>query len=317
MKNLRSKLPAVSGLVAFEAAARHMNFTRAAQEMRVTQAAVSRQMRTLEGYLGVQLFRRLNRTLALTDKGHKLHRAVSIGLDHIAMAVEEIRHRENASQVAITTTIALASLWLMPKIAKFRAGNPSIDLKVVASDTVLDLAAERIDVAVRYGDGHWPGVDAKRLFEIEMFPVCSQMYLRSRRHLTSPSDLLHETLLHMDDPINSSDADWAVWMHAVGLDPPPLTGGLRFNNYPLLIQAALNSQGIALGWGHLIDDLLESGALVRAIGTTHYLEPAFYLAVPTDVPVRPEVEVFCNWILSETAAIRSATDNARRDALAK
>jgi LysR family transcriptional regulator, glycine cleavage system transcriptional activator len=305
MKNLRTTLPPPGSLVVFEAAGRLLNFTRAGAELGMSQASVSKQIRLLEERLGVTLFRRSNhRALTLTQGGRKLHRAVTMGLDYIVDGINELRPRPRNEEVSVTTTIALASVWLMPRIAKFRAAHPAIDLRVIAADPISDLSAEEIDVGIRYGMGHWPGTRSERLFGIELFPVCSPGYLAGCRPLRSPADLLKHTLLHIDEP-NSQDADWAVWLNAVGAPRRSLSGGLRFNNYPLLIQAAVNGQGIALGWGHLIDDLLESGLLVRPLPTTLWLKPAFFVVLPVDVPMRKEVRLFRDWIIEETLPLRA------------
>ncbi len=290
-------------LVVFEAAGRLLNFTRAGAELGISQAAVSKQIRSLEEYLGVTLIQRCTRSLSLTSNGRRFHRAVTAGLRQISDAVDEIRPRKHDSQISITTTIALASTWLMGRIAKFRAAHPGIDLRIVASDAISDLSADGIDVAIRYGMGNWPNTTVEKLFEIELFPICSPSYMNATTPPGIPKDLLQHTLLHVDEP-NSQDADWAVWMEAVGSPTGHLTGGLRFNNYPLLIQAALDGQGIALGWGHLIDDFLESGNLIRILPTTVWLKPAFYVVLPNDVVPRSEVNQFRDWIVEETRSLR-------------
>lgn len=289
--------------MAFEAAARLANFTRAASELNVTQAAVSKQIKALEGFLGVRLFVRANRGIVLTPQGKRLLHAVMSGLDHIASIVDELKRPTAATQVSITTTIALASVWLMPRIAAFRALHPEIDLRLVAADPIMDLAVEGIDLAIRYGMGQWPGVVARPLFEIDLFPVCSPAYLESNPSPRTPHDLLSATLLHIDEP-NSQDAEWSVWFAAMGIVAPPLIGGLRFNNYPLLIQAAVNGQGIGLGWGHIIDDYLQSGQLVRPMASVRRLKPAFYLVAPTSHQMSASAQVFHDWLDAETAALR-------------
>lgn len=305
MKHLRTKLPPLTALLAFEAAARHGNFTRAATELGVTQAAVSKQIRAAEEFLGVKLFNRANRGIALTPVGRRLESAVASGLDHIAVVVDEIRRPIGPAQVSVTTTIAMASIWLMPRIAAFRAAHPEIDLRIIAADPIFDLAAEGIDIGIRYGMGQWPGVTTVPLFEIELFPICSPGFLERNPAIRTPHDLLKTSLLHIDEP-NSQDADWAVWFAALGIVTPPFTGGLRFNNYPLVIQAAIDGQGIALGWGHIIEDLLQSGALVRPINASRRLKPAFYLATSLVAPLRPPVQIFYDWLLAETARFRTA-----------
>lgn len=305
MARLLRKLPHPRALVVFETAGRVLNFTAAGRELSMSQAGVSKQIQFLEAALGVRLFQRSNRGLVLTAAGRRLHSAVAIGLTHILDAVEEVRDHAQPSRVTITTTIAMASIWLMSRIAKFRAEYPDIDLKLVATDSLLDLHSERIDLAIRYGLGQWPSTSSRKLFGIDVFPVCSPSYLADYPGLMSSEDLRSAVLLHLDEP-NSQDADWTVWFRAVGIDEPTRIGGLRFNNYPLLVQAAVNGQGVALGWGHIIGDLLESGALVRCMPSTRTLQPAFFLVKPTDIDVSPKTTLFEDWIVANAQTIGSA-----------
>jgi LysR family transcriptional regulator, glycine cleavage system transcriptional activator len=303
MTNILRRLPQPRALVVFESAGRLLNFSETGRGLGMSQAAVSKQIQSLEARLGAKLFVRSNRGLKLTAPGRKLHQAVSFGLGHISDAMEEVRSHSKEGRVTITTTIALASVWLMPRIAKFRADHPATDLRVIATDAVLDLAAEGIDVGLRYGLGQWNGAVARKLFEIELFPVCSPAFLASAPAIRDLPDLLKATLLHVDEP-NSKDADWSVWFRAVGLSRGAPSGGLRFNNYPLLVQAAVNGQGIALGWGHLIDDFIANGALKRCLSTTLLLKPAFFVVNADGVQLRPEVATFSSWIIEETRRLR-------------
>ena len=303
MADLIPSLPRARALVVFETAGRLLNFSATGRSLAMSQAAVSKQIQGLEAGLGIKLFVRSNRGLTLTIPGRRLHQAVSFGLHHIADAMEEVRPHFKKGRVTLTTTIALASVWLMPRIAKFRADHPSVDLRLIATDSVLDLSAEGIDVGLRYGRGQWNGTVSQKLFGIELFPVCSPRFLASAPSIRTLSDLLRTTLLHVDEP-NSSDADWSVWLRAAGLRRGAPPGGLRFNNYPLLVQAAVNGQGVALGWGHLIDDLLASRALVQCLPTTLLLKPAFFLVNGESLQPRPEVAAFSNWIVEETRQLR-------------
>ena len=182
---LRS-LPPTNALVVFEAAARHTNFTRAAEELAVTQSAVSRQIQLLEDHLGIALFHRQSRGLRLTQEGERLHRAVSMGLEHIANVAADLRRQRGPRELTVATSVAFASYWLMARIAKFRAAHPQVELRLVAASPVYDLAAAGIDLAVRYGTGEWPGVEATRLFDNEIWPVCAPKYLAGR---TPPASL--------------------------------------------------------------------------------------------------------------------------------
>lgn len=293
------KLPQPRALVVFEASGRLLNFTKAGREVGMSQAAVSKQINFLEAELGILLFQRSNRGLELTSAGRRLYAAVAMGLNHILDAIEEIRPRSHPGRISVTTTIAMASIWLMPRIAKFRAAYPSVDLKLIATNSLLDLPSERIDLAIRYGMGNWPGTRSHKLFGINVFPVCSPGFLAKYPELMTSDQLRKAALLHLDEP-NSQDADWSVWFKAVGIPEPTRAAGLHFNNYPLLIQAAVNGQGVALGWGHIIDDLISANVLTRCMPTSLLLKPAFYLVKPIDGPTQPEASLFEDWIVNET-----------------
>jgi LysR family glycine cleavage system transcriptional activator len=301
MVSLRTKLPPANSLVVFEAAARHLNFTHAAAELRVTQAAVSRQIRTLEDHLGATLFRRLPRALELTRNGRRMQQAVTMGLEHIANAAADIRRARGGAEVTISSSVTFASYWLMSRVAKFRAVNPEVELRLVASAPVSDLAVAGIDMAVRYGNGRWPGVEATHLLDNEIFPVCTPKYLEGRPPLKESADLLGETLLHLVE-FDRNWVTWEAWLRAFGVEGKPAGRGLRFDNYLILIQAALDGQGIALGGGRLADDFLAHGALVRPIEATLKSEQAFYLLTPTETPLSKSARVFRDWLLEEAKA---------------
>jgi LysR family transcriptional regulator, glycine cleavage system transcriptional activator len=298
MVSLRSKLPPVNSLVVFEAAARLMNFTRAAQELSVTQAAVSRQIQLLEDHLGTQLFQRQPRALKLTLPGHRLHKAVTMSLEHIANTVMDLRRIGPKADVTVATSVTFASYWLMAHIAKFRAANPEIELKVVASAPVSDLAGAGIDLAIRYGSGKWPGVQAIHLMDNEVFPVCSPDYLAGRKPLKKPRDLLEESLLHLIE-YDRNWVTWEAWLQNFGVPWKPAKRGLEFDNYLVLVQGALDGQGIALGGGRLAEDFIARGTLVRPITATLSSSRGFYLLVPMDVPLSQPAKHFRDWIVGE------------------
>jgi len=301
MAGLRSKLPPANSLVVFEAAVRHLNFTRAAAELNVTQAAVSRQIQALEDHLGVPLFRRMHRALQLTRDGQRLYQAVAMGLEHIANTAADIRRLRHESELTVSSSVTFASYWLMSRVAKFRAAHPDIELRLVASAPVRDLAVAGIDLAIRYGSGNWPGVDAIHLMDNEIFPVCSPTYLKTRPRLREPADLLNETLLHLVR-FDRNWVTWEAWLREFGVDEPPSGRGLEFDNYLILVQAALDGQGIALGGGRLAEDSVARGALVRSIGASLRSERAFHLVTPRDVPLGEPAKMFRDWILDEAKA---------------
>ena len=301
MVSLRAKLPPPNSLVTFEAAARHRNFTRAAAELGVTQAAVSRQIRTLEDHLGVAVFRRAPKGLQLTREGLRLFQAVTMGLEHIATTAADIRRVRSDAEVTVSTSVTFASYWLMSRVAKFRAAYPDIELRLVASAPVANLAGAGIDLAVRYGDGRWPGVEATHLLDNEVFAVCAPHYLEGRPPLTEPADLLGETLLNLVE-YDRNWVTWEAWLREFGVVDKPARRGPQFDNYLILIQAALGGQGIALGGGRLADDFLASGALVRPIAATLRSESGFYVVVPREVPLSEPAALFRDWVLAEAAS---------------
>lgn len=296
MDSLRRSLPPPNSLVYFEAAARQGSFSRAADELRVSQAAVSRQIRLLEDHLGVRLFTRQHRAVLLTAQGKTFYEAVAMGLRYIASSATEVQGSLKESTITVGSTVAVSALWLRPRIAEFLAMRPALDIRLVASDKDIDLQTENIDICIRYGDGRWAEGTARFLFEEEIFPVCSPDYLRTRPAIDAPADLLDHMLLHFDrqypDWIN-----WDVWLQEQGVDATATRHGLKFNNYPILIQAAIDGQGIALGWGRLIEHLLARGVLVRPIEAMLRSTRAYYLVTPVGKPVRPEAEALSRWLL--------------------
>jgi LysR family glycine cleavage system transcriptional activator len=314
MAGLRMRLPPANSLVAFEAAARQLNFTRAAKELGVTQAAVSRQIQILESHLGINLFQRTPRALKLTPAGQRLHKAVTMGLEHIAGTAGELKRNGPSADLTVSSSVTFASYWLMSRIAKFRALNPDLELKLVASAPVGDLASAGIDVAVRYGSGRWPGVEAVHLMDNQVFPVCSPDYLAAHNGLKEPRDLLREVLLHLVE-YDRNWVTWEAWLKSFGVAEKPRQRGLSFDNYLVLIQAALDGQGIALGGGRLAEDFISRGTLVRPIAATLGSDQGFYLLYPLDAPLSKPAKLFRDWILTESKGPRAALEqrrNARR-----
>lgn len=302
MVALRRKLPPMNSLVVFEAAARHKNFTRAAAELGVTQAAVSRQIQTLEAHLGAPLFQRQHRALSLTREGQRLQQAVTMGLEHIANTVVDLKRVRRGAEVTVSTSVTFANYWLISRVAKFRAANPDVELRLVASAPVSDLASAGIDLAVRYGKGRWEGVVAEHLLDNEIFPLCSPGYLRGRPPLAGPRDLLEETLLHLVE-FDYNWVSWEAWLRAFGVDYAPVKPGLQFDNYLILIQAVLDGQGIALGGGRLAGDFIARGTLVRPIQATLRSERSFFLVRSTESPLSPPAGRFREWIMAEARSV--------------
>lgn len=298
MPPLHRLLPPTGSLVAFEAAARHLSITQAANELGLTQAAVSRKIRGLEENLGVALFRRLHRAIRLTPDGERLYAAVSSSLSHIAQTADDLRRSGGYSEVSLSTSMAFATFWLMPRIPRFRAAHPDIELRITAFDPYVDPASEGVDAAIRYGDGSWPGLECTRLFDEEIFPVCSPAYHAARPDFDSLASLPGQTLLHLDVAYHDW-VDWGTWFRALDMEPPPRRRGLQFNTYTILIQAAVAGAGVALGWRHLVDDFLEAGVLVRPIETSLRSRGAYYLVRPEGSEASAEAGCLVDWIMAE------------------
>jgi DNA-binding transcriptional LysR family regulator len=298
MRNLRARLPPLNSLVAFEASARHLSFTRAAEELLVSREAVSRQIRILEGHLGVKLFERLYRALELTEAGEAFHATVQQSLESISRAAGALQHPGQSDKVTITATIAIASYWLTPRLPRFRAAHPDAEIRVVVSDVPVDMAAEGIDVGLRYGDGRWPGTEAIHLFDVTSFPVCAPAYAEGGQPIAVPTDLLTRTLLNLDGAPHALE-DWSWWLEESGVRKPASLHILGFNSYANVIQAALDGQGMALGFSGIVDDFLASGALVRPMKAALVTGWGVYLVVPTNASLSPDAKDFYDWVLAE------------------
>jgi LysR family glycine cleavage system transcriptional activator len=292
----------LNALACFEAAGRHANFTRAAKELKVTQAAVSKQIKLLEAQLNAQLFFRGNRAVVLTASGKRLFEGVSAGMKTIGDAVEDISRADQPAELVITTTVAMASLWLMPHIASFRAEHPDISIKLIATDALLDFNQDRVDVAIRYGHGDWPHLDCSFLFGVHFLPVCSPSYL-SAFPMQSVEDIRKSRLLYLDGPA-ARYQEWEWWFASNGVEVDKLDAELSFNNYPLLVQAALAGQGVLLAWGNVIDEYIASGALVPIIDAKTPSNYSYYLVTNRRRTVRPEARIFKNWVMQRTTDLR-------------
>ncbi len=297
----KDRLP-LRALITFEAATRHRNFTHAAVELSVTQAAVSKQIKQLEEYLGAQLFVRQGRIMSLTEPAKMLEDAVKVGLSRIEQVISDIRNLQPISQLTVTATIATATLWLMPHLANFRNIYPDIGIKLVVSDLLSNLAVEKIDIGIRYGDGAWPLVKSQFLFDVSFFPACSPNYLQNSQ-IYSPEDLISAKLLDLVGPV-AHGADWISWFESHDVTVPQLKAALRFNNYPLLVQAAVDGQGVILAWRGVTDFLFESGALVRIFKGELASTRSYYLVTQRSVPLSSEAQIFYDWLLSETEYLR-------------
>lgn len=295
-------LPPLNSLVAFESTARHLSFTKAGVELFVTQGAISRQIRHLEEYLGRSLFIRSKRGLSLTDVGEDYFFSVQQSLQMLASATGEVLQCQDNKQITVVTSNAMASLWLLPRLASFQEKYPDIDVRIFASDTLKGLRASEFDVALFYCRKPPAEMNATPLFSERVFPVCSPQFL-AKQALRQPEDIFSSTLLWLD---SSKDwLGWNEWFQQLDMKPASPKGRLNLNNYPMLIQAALNGQGVALGWEQLISNYLDSGLLVRPVSNELNTEACFYMLEPEMTFRRNAgVDEFRVWILELVAAER-------------
>jgi LysR family glycine cleavage system transcriptional activator len=295
------KIPPLNAIRAFEAAARHLSFTHAANELNVTQAAISHQVKALEQWLGLPLFRRLSRAVSLTEEGAAYLPAASQALDGLAGATARLMRAGDARSLTVTTLDSFAAQWLMPRLKGFRARHPEIDVRILPSDAPVDFNLHEVDMAVRYGAGKWPGLIATQLMTEEIFPVCSPALLRGPHPLRTPDDLRHHTLLHDDMSFEQGDVDWRTWLRTVGADSAiDSERGPFFGHSYLVVQAAIDAQGVALGRGVLVADALADGRLVRPFEVMGLqMEYAYYIAYPEGAIQRPAIAAFSTWLLEE------------------
>lgn len=294
-------LPPMNSLIVFEVAARHQSFTHAADELHVTQGAISRQIRLLEEYLGKELFFRANRKISLTPTGLQYYQSIYGALIDIAQATGDIKKWRDENQVTVATTHAMAALWLLPKVAPFQQ-TESMDLRILATDNIVDLHRMDCDLALFYCRTPPAGMKATTLFPEEIFPVCSPSYLEQFSNDKNPEDIFSRTLLYLD----ASQKDWITWVewfNAVGYPIITPKNKVNINNYAMLLQAAINGQGIALAWGSLVDDYLKSGVLVRPVEKVLCTSENFYMLEPLGRGnTSSSVNKFREWLLSQLPA---------------
>lgn len=293
---MRPRLPPLNALKAFEAAARHESFTRAAEELCVTQGAVSHQVKALEAELAVKLFNRERQRLIITEAGREYLAVVRDALDRIAIGTDRLLQRQNSGVLTVSTSPDFAAKWLVHRLGHFVEAHTGIDLRVSATLHHVDFTREDVDLAVRHGDGNWPGLDAVRLSPEQLFAVCSPKLLSSRKRLARPADLLKFPLIHMD-----SRAEWNSWLQEAGFDGEAVTHGPVLNRASMVIDAAINGQGIALARTTLAAWDLLNGRLVRPFALSLPLKRTYWIVCPKATASLPKIVTFRDWLLTEAA----------------
>ena len=294
---MTARLPSLNGLRAFEAAARHLSFTLAAQELNVTQTAISHQIRRLEDELGLKLFIRQSRSLALTPKAAEYLPGIRAAFQDLRTATDRLLRKDDDRVLTISTLTSLAVKWLLPRLSSFQEKHPEIDVRITTSTELVDFRTSNVEAAIRYGQGRWPGLDAEWLMAEHLFPVCSPKLLTGERALRRPEDLEHATLLHTSTTVD----DWRLWLTAAGL-PAHLSQnrGLTFDLAFMTVQAAIDGLGVAMGHTAYVADDVANGRLVVPFNVS-LPSAGYYFVTPQDRPVTPKLKLFRDWLKTVAA----------------
>ena len=295
-RTVTARLPSLNGLRAFEAAARHLSFTQAASELNVTQTAISHQIRRLEEELGIRLFIRKNRALALTPKARDYLPGVRAAFNDLRLATERLMRKDADNVLTVSTLASLAVKWLLPRLSTFQEAHPKIDVRITTSTNLVDFGNGDVDAAIRYGRGHWQGLRAEWLMADELFPVCSPALLSGKRPLRMPEDLRDHVLLHTGA---SNSDDWRLWLTAAGL-PTDISKqpGITFDLSLMTVQAAVDGIGVAMGRTSYVQDDIAKGRLVVPFNITLPADAGFYLVSPEAAVEPPKLKAFREWILA-------------------
>ena len=309
MSNTTRTLPPLDLLRGFEAAARHLSFTRAAAELFLTQSAVSRQIQALEAFVGVDLFERRHKALALTDAGQAYYRTVSQTLDLLREATRKVKDTRKGHVLTVTTTVSFAALWLVPRLARFRKDHPHVDVRITATHEVVELEREGIDVAIRDCPLNRVPPGAVFLVGEHLAAMCSPAYLKEAKRgklaLGHPQDLKHHVLLNLHDVSRRWPwLSWATWFEAMGVEDAAPAGTLTFDAYDQVIHAALHGQGIALGRMTLAGQHIRARHLVPLFGQQQRLARGFHAVFARDADERPEARQFVDWLRAEIQSDR-------------
>jgi len=290
-------LPSLHAVRAFEAAARHGSFKEAARELFVTPGAISQQVKVLEEELGTPLFLRMTRRVALTEAGRLLLPAAQEAFESLTRALERLKARNTSGPLTVSVVPSFAVKWLVPRLGRFRAAHPGIEVRISATRRVVDFTRDEVDVAIRHGFGQYAGLRSIWLMSEDLYPVCSPKLPGWPKSLRTPADLRRHTLIH-----DETNRDWELWCRAVGLADIDARKGPVFSDAILAIQAALEGQGVVLTRGELVERELETGQLVRPFDITMPAEYACYFVCPEATFDQPKVRAFREWLVEETGA---------------
>jgi LysR family glycine cleavage system transcriptional activator len=299
---MKKRLPPLNWLRAFEASARLLNFTHAAEELNLTQAAISQQLKALESQLGTVLFKRLPRSLELTEAGMAYFPVVREAVERLAAATDEIFGQGHKSVLTIRSSLVFFTHWIAPRLPRFRQLHPHVNLRI-ASNIWVDDSASDADLEIRYGQGRWPGMKAERLTWDTLVPVCSAHLPTAERPLEKPRDLARHELLH----VLGYEEGWGYWLKKNGAESVDSSQGLQFDTLISALEVAELGQGVALARSSLVAHLLKSGRLVAPLDSHVATKEAFYLVYPPHNLANPEAAAFVDWLCAEAASFRDQT----------
>ncbi|KAA9355382.1 LysR substrate-binding domain-containing protein [Ochrobactrum quorumnocens] len=301
MHRLRSLIPSANYLFVFEAAARRLSFTAAAEELNVSQPAVSKTIKLLEEATGLKLFRRDRSRLELTAEGQRLYRETQEAFDHLHMVISSMRKKHSRDIIRVSFSSSFVQLWLLPRLKSFKEKHPDVALRIEESSRDdQDMLEEDIDVSARLGNGKWPGIHSWPFVTEEVWLVCSPSYLEEHGAIKSPQDLLNHTLLHFEER-HRSRLGWREWLERSGVPNPRIEQDFVFTDALSSIEAAVFGQGIALGWKHLVRDHIAAGRLVPAIDIFNRSGDIIHLVMPAQRPPKRGAELFRDWLLEQGA----------------
>jgi LysR family glycine cleavage system transcriptional activator len=302
MHHLRRMIPSANSLFVFEAAARLESFKGAAQELNVTQPAITYSIRQLEQALGIKLFHRRHRGVELTGDGKALYRDVRSGLDTIYRSAFALQAATSDEKVELSISTSMASFWLLPRLSDFRRNHPEAEIRFHAVDQDINPGRENVDLTVLLGDGHWPEFDSWRFIDEETFPVCNPAYLESAPPLTDVADLARHKLLHLQEPYRVR-MGWNAWLQALG-SSLHIDHGDTFTDAQMLYQATVEGQGICLGWAGLLDIPLKQGLLTRPLDISVRTGQSFYIIAARGEPLSLHARALRDWMLEQGKANR-------------
>ena len=301
MRELRRLVHSPHHLFVFEVCGRLLSFTRAAEELGVSQPAVSLAIRQLETAIGQELFERRHRAIRLTEAGERFYNEVSLSLERLLQAAREVNRGGGEHLVTLSISTAFANYWVMPRMTRLHRSHPNIDLRLQVVDKDVDLEYENVSLGIRRGRGGWPGYDSAAIAREELFAVASPSYLASNPRPKSIEDLLQHQFIHLEEPFRPRPR-WLDWFQSFGVDFVDKGEGLRLNDYALVIQAAMAGEGIAMGWRHVTDSLIQKRLLVPVLPQSWKTSEEFHLIWSDRTELSESAQQVRDWIIEEAKA---------------